>query len=169
MEYFKNYGHFWSIPVAARSKVWICGHLLSGNAGLNSTSGMDVCRLWVLCVVVRSLFQADHLFIGALLSMMRLEFDHEALILGRSWCTKGSCTIERKKEVICVYKPLISQSWLIKILWDVQMFISYLLQNRTEQYWTYMYLGNYEHLQHFNFLNILTFYVPFKMMDECKT
>jgi hypothetical protein len=75
----------------------------------------------------------------------------------------------RKKAVICDYTPLISQSWFLTSLWDIQMFISYLLQNITEQHWTYMYLGNYKHLQHFKFLNIVTFDVHVKMMEECKT
>jgi len=74
-----------------------------------------------------------------------------------------------EKEVIFDYTTLISQSWLLKIPWGIQVFISYLLQNRTEQHWTCMYLGNYKHLQHFNFLNIVTFYVHLKMMEECKT
>jgi len=32
------------IPVAARSKAWVCGRSLSGIAGSNPTGGMDVCR-----------------------------------------------------------------------------------------------------------------------------
>ena len=49
------------------------------------------------------------------------ECDCEALIL-RPWCTKGCCTMRSKKEIICDYTPLMYQSWLIKILWDMQMF-----------------------------------------------
>ena len=34
------------IPVAARSKTWVCGRSLSGTAGSNSAQGgMDVCLL----------------------------------------------------------------------------------------------------------------------------
>jgi hypothetical protein len=33
------------IPVAARSKAWVCGRSLAGIVGSNSTSGMDVCLL----------------------------------------------------------------------------------------------------------------------------
>jgi hypothetical protein len=33
------------IPVAARSKAWICGRSLTGIAGLNPAGGMDVCLL----------------------------------------------------------------------------------------------------------------------------
>jgi len=39
------------IPVSARSKASVCGHSLAGIAGSNPTGGMDVCLLWVLCVV----------------------------------------------------------------------------------------------------------------------
>jgi hypothetical protein len=39
------------IPVAARSKAWVYGRLLTGIVGSNPAYGMDVCLLWVLCVV----------------------------------------------------------------------------------------------------------------------
>jgi hypothetical protein len=39
------------IPVAERSKAWVCSRSLAGIAGLNLAGGMDVCLLWVLCVV----------------------------------------------------------------------------------------------------------------------
>jgi hypothetical protein len=46
--------------VAARSKAEVCGRTLAGIVGSNSTRGMDVCLLWVLCVVrQRSLRRAD--------------------------------------------------------------------------------------------------------------
>jgi hypothetical protein len=38
------------IPVAARSKAWVCDHLLTMILGSNPTGGMDVC---LLCFVVR--------------------------------------------------------------------------------------------------------------------
>ena len=31
------------MPVAARSKAWVCGRLLVGIAGSNPAGGMDVC------------------------------------------------------------------------------------------------------------------------------
>jgi hypothetical protein len=31
------------IPVAPRSKVWVCGLSLAGIVGLNPSGGMDVC------------------------------------------------------------------------------------------------------------------------------
>jgi hypothetical protein len=33
------------IPVAARSKTWVCGRSLTGIVGSNPTGGMDVCLL----------------------------------------------------------------------------------------------------------------------------
>ena len=39
------------VPVAARSKVWVCGSSLDGIAGSTPASEMDVCLLCVLCVV----------------------------------------------------------------------------------------------------------------------
>jgi hypothetical protein len=49
------------IPVAARSKAWICGRSFAGVVGSNPSENMDVCLLWVLCVVRdRSLRRADH-------------------------------------------------------------------------------------------------------------
>ena len=49
------------IPVAARSKAWVCGRSSAGTAGSIPAGGMDVCLLCVLCVVrQRSLRRADH-------------------------------------------------------------------------------------------------------------
>jgi hypothetical protein len=38
-------------PVAARSKAYVCGRSLAGIADSNTAGGMDVCLLWMLCVV----------------------------------------------------------------------------------------------------------------------
>jgi hypothetical protein len=40
------------IPEAAPSKAWVYGLSLAGIAGSNPAGGMDVCLLWVLCVVM---------------------------------------------------------------------------------------------------------------------
>ena len=40
------------VPVAARSKAWVCGHSLAGIVGSNPAVGMDVCLLRLLCVVM---------------------------------------------------------------------------------------------------------------------
>ena len=39
------------VPVAERSKVWVCGLSDLGIAGPNPGGGMDPCLLWVMCVV----------------------------------------------------------------------------------------------------------------------
>jgi hypothetical protein len=39
------------ILVAARSKAWACSHSFAGIVGSNPAEDMDVCLLWVLCVV----------------------------------------------------------------------------------------------------------------------
>jgi len=49
------------IPAAARSQAWVCGSSLAGIAGPNPERGMDVCVLWVVCVVrYRSLRRDDN-------------------------------------------------------------------------------------------------------------
>jgi hypothetical protein len=39
------------IPAAAQSKAWVCGCSLAEIVGSHLAEGMDVCLLWVLCVV----------------------------------------------------------------------------------------------------------------------
>jgi len=49
------------VPVVARSKAYACGRSSAETVGSNPTGGMDVCVLWVLCVVrYRSLRQVNH-------------------------------------------------------------------------------------------------------------
>jgi hypothetical protein len=40
-----------SVPVAVPSKAFVCGRLIRGIADSNSTAGMDVRLLCLLCVV----------------------------------------------------------------------------------------------------------------------
>jgi len=37
-------------PVAALSKAWVYGRSPAEIVGSNTTGGMDICLLWVLCV-----------------------------------------------------------------------------------------------------------------------
>ena len=39
------------VPVAVRSKAYIFGRSPAEIVGSNPTQGMDICLLWVLCVV----------------------------------------------------------------------------------------------------------------------
>ena len=49
--FFPPYYKLWPVPVAARPKAWVCGRSLAEIVGSNPTGGMDICMLWVLCVV----------------------------------------------------------------------------------------------------------------------
>jgi hypothetical protein len=82
--------------VAARSKVYVCGHSLDGIAASNHAGGIYVCLLWLLCVVKqRSLRRADHSSRGVLLSGVRCFVrDREASIMKRLVPTKGCCAVE---------------------------------------------------------------------------
>ena len=43
------------IPVAARSKAWVCSRCIDGSAGSNPPGDMDVCLLSVSCMSGRGL------------------------------------------------------------------------------------------------------------------
>jgi hypothetical protein len=51
LQIFKFVKYTNPIPVAARSKAWVCGRSYTEIVGSNPAEGMDVCLLWVLCVV----------------------------------------------------------------------------------------------------------------------
>ena len=54
-----------TIPVAVRSKVWVCGRSLAGTAGSNTVGDIEALFLRVLCVVrYRSRLLDDHLSRG---------------------------------------------------------------------------------------------------------
>jgi len=49
------------VPVEARYTAWVCGRPVCRDVSSNPAEGMDVCLLWVLCVVrYKSLRRADH-------------------------------------------------------------------------------------------------------------
>jgi hypothetical protein len=55
------------IPLASRSRAWVCDRLLDGIVVSNPSEGMDVSFVSVACVVkYRSLRRADHLSRGGL-------------------------------------------------------------------------------------------------------
>jgi hypothetical protein len=75
-------------PAPAQSKVWVCGRSLAGIVGSNPTGCMDVCLLWILCVVLVvvsasgfSLVQRNPTEFGV------SECDREASIMRRPWPT----------------------------------------------------------------------------------
>ena len=74
--------------MAARSKAWVCGRLLSGIVSSNPVGGMDACR--VCCVlsgrclcVGRSLVQKSPTDCGV------SECDRESSIVRRPWPIRG--------------------------------------------------------------------------------
>jgi hypothetical protein len=83
------------IPVAARSKLWVCGRSLAGIKGSNSAGGMNVCLLWVLCVVLVAVSASD----WSLVQRSPTEWgvsgcDHEASTMRSPWPTMGSRAME---------------------------------------------------------------------------
>ena len=97
------------IPVAARSKPWVCGRSLVGIAGSNLAEGMHVCLLWVLCFVrKRSLRQSDHWSGGVLPSAVCSECDLEVSIM-RPWPIRG-CRAMGGKNMLRLIKVLTTMS-----------------------------------------------------------
>jgi len=83
--------------VAARCKVWVNGHSLSGFVGSNPAGGMNVCSLWLLCVIrQRSLCRADHSS-REILSIMVCECEVSAV--GRSWPTRVYRAMGKKGKI----------------------------------------------------------------------
>jgi len=71
------HGSYMPIPVAARSKTWVCGRWIAGSI---PAEGMDIRLLRVLCVLTyRSMHRADHS------SKSPTECDSEASIMRRPW------------------------------------------------------------------------------------
>jgi len=70
------------IPVAARSKAWLCGCMLLVIVGLNPTGGMDVSVVCQVAVCASG---------WSFLQRSRSKCDREASILKRPWPTRGCC------------------------------------------------------------------------------
>jgi hypothetical protein len=76
------------IPVITRSKAWVCCRSLTGTAGSNPATTMDVCLLWVLCVVrYRSPRPAEHSSRGSLPTVMYMSVIYRTWTLRRPWPT----------------------------------------------------------------------------------
>ena len=85
------------IPVAERCKARVRCRSLAVIAGLNPAGGIDVCLLWVLCVVrLRSLQRADYSSSGVLLTDVTV-WDLETLAMRRPWSPLGRRTEEEEK------------------------------------------------------------------------
>ena len=49
--FYRNISSSIVISISDHSGLWVCGLPLTGTVGLNLAGGIDVCLLWVLCVV----------------------------------------------------------------------------------------------------------------------
>ena len=84
------------VPVAARSKAWVCSRLLAGIVGSNSAGGMDFFSVvGVVCCQVEvsasgwSLFQRSPAECGV------SECDREPSIMRKPWPVGGFCPLYR--------------------------------------------------------------------------
>ena len=82
------------IPVAARSKGWVCGRWLVGIEGSNPTGVMDVLLFQVLCVV-REISETGRSLVQRSLTQCDVS-GCEASTRNRSRSTVGS----RKKKIV---------------------------------------------------------------------
>jgi hypothetical protein len=83
-------------PVAARSKVWVCGLSFAGIAGSIPTGSMDVCLLWGLIVNnYRSLRRAANSYRGVWCVWLRV------ITKPRQWAVVGLLDLSshREKEI----------------------------------------------------------------------
>ena len=121
------------VPVATRSRAWVCGCSLAGTVGSNPTGGADVCLLLVLFVVrYSSLRRADNSPKGVLWSLVCLwwwSFDNgESLALQSQWCHGNmwvswqTTNISAKEFVDWILQKRFSEylrgrNWIIKYSW----------------------------------------------------
>jgi len=80
------------IPVAARSKTWVCGRWVVGIAGwVLPTTWMSVCCVVCCCQVEVSATS------WSLFQRSPTECDREASTMRWSWPTRGSCVMEEER------------------------------------------------------------------------
>jgi hypothetical protein len=77
------------IPVASRSKAWVCGRFLAGIAGSNLARSMDVMSLVSVYQVVQVFASGWSLFQRRPTECGLSECDREAWIVRRTWSTRG--------------------------------------------------------------------------------
>jgi hypothetical protein len=94
-------------PVASRSKAWVCDPSLAGIAGSNHPGGMDVCLVWVLCVISYGpLWQADDSSRGVLLSVYLWVWSGATVLIifitvGLSPGGSGYLTCTQNMKLVC--------------------------------------------------------------------
>jgi hypothetical protein len=116
--WFCHPNNIWPIPVAARSKAWVCGHCLR----VRIPPGASLYLVSVVCCQVevsasgRSLVQRSPTECG------ESDCDREASIMRGPWPTRGCCVIGKKKYLVlsenydaCHYAIISSFQWDIKI------------------------------------------------------
>ena len=94
------------IPVAAQPKTSVCCRTFAGMVGSNPAGGMDVCLLWLLCVVTyRSLRRVDHSSRWVILGVVCLSVISKL----QHWEDQGPLGLARLEKKICIGK----MSWNI--------------------------------------------------------
>ena len=83
----------------ARAKAWVCGSSLTGFAGSNPASGMDV-LCCVLCVVRQRSASGWSLVQRSPIECVVSECDREAVIMRRPWPTRGYCALGKKCNIL---------------------------------------------------------------------
>jgi hypothetical protein len=102
------------VPRVVWSKAWVCGRSLTRIVGSNPTGDMDVCLLWVLCVVrQRSLRRAGPRS-GVLSSVVCPKCDYET---SKKWGGLGpQGLLSHKKVYLCVSYDSDNEQWLFRYL-----------------------------------------------------
>ena len=93
--------------MAARPTKLVCGRSLAGIVISNPTGGMDVCLLWVFCIVFASgwsLIQRSPTECGV------SECDSEASIMRRPWPTRGLMCNRKKENRLKCFRTKIPKS-----------------------------------------------------------
>ena len=93
--------HYGPIVAAEQSKASVCGRSLARTAGSNTAGDMDVCLVWVLCVVR---YRQVSVLCWSLVLRSPTESgvsgcDCKASIMGRPWHTRGCCAMKNRKRM----------------------------------------------------------------------
>jgi hypothetical protein len=95
-----------------KCKAWVCGRSLAWIVGSNPAAGMDVCLLWVLCVVrKRFLPPTDHSSRGVLPSLVCLKCVWSRIPIKGGHGPKSGWSTTRKKKFTVIFSSYVV--WLI--------------------------------------------------------